>query len=352
MTTKKRVTMADVSRVAGVSPGTVSMILGNRPGVSFSAETVRAVRRAAENLGYTSQRRRTAPASTRKTVLVVSHNVSNGYYTAVIQAVQQAAAARGFATLIFTTYRETAREEDALNLACDIGAAGIIFTMMPISVARLEEVNQTLPVVVIGDRNASLSVDTVELDNQSAGRLLGRHLLDLGHRRIAFISTTLDRVNAIRIHRLEGIQAAFGGTPGASVEVFSRCITPEQELMEINIEHGTGYGLTLECLEKKCPVTAFAAVNDAVAFGVLDALAEKGRRVPEDFSVCGFDDLPFSRSARTALTTVGHHIVEKGRNAFDMLYRRIMGCTQMHNITRVEFPPHLVLGETTGPCRR
>ncbi len=351
MTTKKRVTLEDVSRAAGVSLTTVSMILNNRPDVSFSPETVQNVRHAAGVLGYrTPVRRRSAPPSTKKTILVVSPNIANAYYSSVVQAVQQAATRHGFSTLIFTTYREACKEEEVLGLASDIGAAGLIFTMMPQSIRMLEEVNRTIPIVVIGDRNTSLNVDTVELDNYSAGTLIGRHMLGLGHKHIAFISTTLNQINAIRMRRLAGIRDVYAQAPETSVEVFSRDITPLEELNDIGIEHRVGYELTLDCL-KKCQVSGIVAVNDFVAYGVLDALAEKGLRVPEDYSVCGFDNLSASRIWSVGLTTVEHHIEEKGRNAFNILYERIMGGSAANNITRVEFSHHLLESRSTAPYR-
>ena len=353
MTTKKRITLEDVSRAAGVSLSTASMILSGRPDVSFSQDTVRNVRRTADVLGYHAPvRHRRSPLSSRNLVLIVSPNVGNAYYANMIQAIQQSAAQHDVSTLIFTTYRDSAKETEILQMALDMGASGIIFTMMPQSVEMLEKVNHSLPIVVIGDRNTSLNVDTVELDNYSAGMLVGRHMLDLGHRHIAFISTTLNSANAIRIRRLNGIQAVYAEAQDASVQVLARDITPQEELNDIGIEHRTGYELTLECLKRRSRISGIVAVNDFVAYGVLDALEEKGLRVPEDYSVCGFDNLSESRFWSVGLTSVEHHIEEKGRNAFSMLYERMTGTGTPHNITRVEFSHHLLKKRTTAPYLR
>lgn len=350
MTTKKRITLEDVSRAAGVSLSTVSMILNGRPDVSFSQETVRNVRRTADILGYRAPvRHRGRPLSSRKLVLIVSPNIGNAYYANMVQAIQQAAWQHEFSTLIFTTYRDKEREKEILDMAGEMGVTGIVFTMMPQSVELLEEVNKKLPIVVIGDRNTSLNVDTVELDNYSAGMLVGRHMLGLGHRHIAFISTTLNSANAIRIRRLDGIRAVYAQEPDASVQVFTREITPLEELNDIGIEHRTGYDLTMECLKHKSRISGIVAVNDFVAYGVLDALGEKGLRVPEDYSVCGFDNLSASRLWNVGLTSVEHHIEEKGRNAFNILYERMTGGSTPNNITRVEFSHHLLESRSTAP---
>lgn len=350
MSAKKRITLEDVSRAAGVSLSTASMILSGRPDVSFSQDTVRNVRHTADVLGYRAPvRHRRSPLSTRNLVLIVSPNIGNAYYSNMIQAIQQAAEQHGTATLIFTTYRDAAKETEILQTALDMGVSGIIFTMMPQSADMLEKVNRTLPIVVIGDRNTSLNVDTVELDNYSAGMLVGRHMLSLGHRHIAFITTTLNSANAIRVRRLDGIRAVYAQEQDTSVQVFARDITPAEELNDIGIEHRTGYELTLECLKHRSRISGLVAVNDFVAYGVLDALEEKGLRVPEDYSVCGFDNLSESRFWNVGLTSVEHHIEDKGRNAFHILYERMTGTGTPNNITRVEFSHHLLEKRTTAP---
>ena len=284
VTTKKRVTMEDVSQKAQVSLTTVSMILNKRADMSFAQETVQRVLDAARELGYKKPEfARTRPLTDSKTIVIVCPNITNAYYATIAQAIQRAAAKREYTGIILTTYRSAQREEDALEMAISLGVSGIIFTMMPQNAERIEEINRKIPIVVIGDRNTSLNVDTIELDNFKAGTLIGQHLLELGHRRMAFISTTLDAVNNIRRRRLAGLQEALEGK-GATLQVLSRDITPEEELDNLNIEYATGLALTEECLKRYPKCTALVAVNDSVAYGVLDALtagpwAEGPRRV-------------------------------------------------------------------------
>ena len=349
VTTKKRVTMGDICQKAQVSLSTVSMILNKKGDMSFAQETVQRVLDAARELGYKKPEfARTRPLTDSKTIVIVCPNIANAYYATIAQAIQRAAAKREYTGIILTTYRSAQREEDALEMAISLGVSGIIFTMMPQNAERIEEINRKIPIVVIGDRNTSLNVDTIELDNFKAGTLIGQHLLELGHRRMAFISTTLDAVNNIRRRRLAGLQEALEGK-GATLQVLSRDITPEEELDNLNIEYATGLALTEECLKRYPKCTALVAVNDSVAYGVLDALTAHGLKVPEECSVCAFDNLPFSRLSCMDLTSVEHHIAEKGRNAFEMFFDRISK-KSANNITRVEFSHYLRVGKTTGPC--
>ena len=353
MNDKKKVTLEDISQLAGVSLSSVSMILNARADVSFSAETVRRVRQAAKELGYRAPARLArGRLPGRNVVFIVTPNISNAYYSGLVQAIQQAADEHRFSTLIFTTYRDARKEEEVLNMALALGAAGMIFTLTPQNLRKVEKVNAKIPIVVMGDRNSSPKVDTVELDNYSAGVLIGRHMLELGHRHIAFISTTLNNVNAMRVRRLDGVRAVYSQEPDTSVQVFTRDITPLEELNDIGIEHRVGYELTMECLKRPSRISGIVAVNDSVAYGVLDALAEKGFRVPEDYSVCGFDNLSASHLWNVGLTSVEHHIEEKGRNAFHILYERMTGDSAPNNITRVEFTHHLLENRSTAPFRQ
>ena len=354
MTTKKRVTMGDICQKAQVSLSTVSMILNKKGDMSFAQETVQRVLDAARELGYKKpEYARTKPLTDSKTIVIVCPNITNAYYATIAQAIQRAAAKREYTGIILTTYRSAQREEEALEMAISLGVSGIIFTMMPQNAERIEEINRKIPIVVIGDRNTSLNVDTIELDNFKAGTLIGQHLLELGHRRIAFISTTLDTVNNIRRRRLAGLQEALEDK-GATLQVLSRDITPEEELDNLNIEYATGLALTEECLKRYPKCTALVAVNDSVAYGVLDALAAHGLKVPEDRSVCAFDNNFPSRMTAVSLTTVNSHIEDKGHNAFDMLHTKISQAPgdAPGYITRIEYPHQLIVRDSTAPPRK
>lgn len=348
-----KVTLADISKAAEVSPATASMILNGREGVSFAGETVRRVLEAAERLNYRGPggKRVRGVSYERQTILIVTPNVLNPYYATIIQAIQQAAHAKNCDTLVYATYRDLEKEINGLHLAEKAELAGIIFTMMAFPTEIIERINKKIPVVVIGDNNTSLTVDTVDLNNFNAGALVARHLISLGHRHVAFVATPLNQSNSARVRRLEGIQAVFRDEcPEGSVLVKSRAYLPFEELGNMNIEHTVGYELTRECLRDK-KITAFMAVNDMVAYGVLDAIHTAGFTVPGDYSVSGFDNIFPSRFAKVDLTTVEHFVSDKGRNAFDILYARISGTASDRNITRVEFKSHLIQRGSTGKAR-
>lgn len=351
MSPRTRVTLTDISRQSGYSPATVSMILSGRTDVSFSADTVRKVRETAEALGYAPTAKKRPSLFDRKTVLIVCPNVLNPYYSTIVQAIQQATADKDCDTLVYTTYRDAENEIRILNAVAGSDLAGVVFTMMPQSTELVERVNRLVPVVVIGDRNTSLNVDTVEMNNYSAGAIIAHYMIGLGHKHIAYISTTLNEANSARVRRLEGVRDTYRDEcPEGSVIVRSREVTPKEERDNISIEHAVGFELTRKCLGER-RITAFVAVNDMVAYGVLDAIRAEGRRVPEDYSVCGFDNIFPSQFLPVGLTTVEHYIADKGRNAFEILHSKMSGESSDRNITRVEFKHHLIVRDSTAAPR-
>ena len=327
------------------------MILSGRTDVSFSADTVRKVRETAEALGYAPTAKKRPSLFDRKTVLIVCPNVLNPYYSTIVQAIQQATADKDCDTLVYTTYRDAENEIRILNAVAGSDLAGVVFTMMPQSTELVERVNRLVPVVVIGDRNPSLNVDTVEMNNYSAGAIIAHYMIGLGHKHIAYISTTLNEANSARVRRLEGVRDTYRDEcPEGSVIVRSREVTPKEERDNISIEHAVGFELTRKCLGER-RITAFVAVNDMVAYGVLDAIRAEGRRVPEDYSVCGFDNIFPSQFLPVGLTTVEHYIADKGRNAFEILHSKMSGESSDRNITRVEFKHHLIVRDSTAAPR-
>lgn len=156
----------------------------------------------------------------------------------------------------------------------------------------------------------------------------------------------------MRQRRLMGLKERLAQKdPTSSVAVFSHPVSPSEELSDIDLEYNIGYRLTTSCLQEKPDVTAFVAVNDSVAAGVMDAIISRGFRIPEDYSVCGCDNTSTSRYKFASITTVEHQLEEKGRYAFHILQKRMKGETS-DRIMRVEYPNRLMERKSTGPARK
>jgi len=346
-------TTSDVAIRAGVSQSAVSMILNHPDEAPFSSDTIRRVLNAAEELEY--KRRPRALKSPfvfhKDTILILCPVISNPYYSSLVQSIEQEASLKGFSTMVCNTYRDIRREQKILSQFSE-SISGIIFTFIPQSCELVEEINRQIPVVVIGDRNTSINVDTVEIDSVSSGRLVAEHLLKLGHTNIAFISTTLNEQNAVRLKRLEGLDLTFKKKcPEGTVSVMSSAVTSEEDLRNPMTEQNVGYRLAKEVIKNK-KITALVAVNDMVAYGVMTAILQSGYSIPKDYSVCGFDNIFPSQLLSISLTTVEHFIAEKGCNAVGILDERIhSGEAHTASITRVEYQPRLIVRKSTWKAK-
>lgn len=366
MITKKKITMKDIAADSGVSVSSVSMILNSKKDVSFSDETINKVFDSAKKLGYQLKDTEISKpavvfenANSKNIIAVFCPNISNAYYATISQSIEQAAYLNNYKTIILTTFRDADLEKEMIKNVINMNVKGIIFTMMPSCPEFLEEISKKFPLVTIGSRASSLDATIIETSNYTEGTLIGEHLFQLGHRHIAFITTTINTTVslAMRYQRLKGIQDTFeklSENENYSITIKEAKISPEQERSNLFIEHETGYNLSLKCLEdKKSKITAFIGNNDMVAYGIMDAILTKGYKIPEHYSVCGFDNDFASSFLPISLTTVEHYMQDKGKKAFEMLYEKIN--KKENNIVqdekciiRIEYKPKLIIRNSTG----
>ncbi len=347
---RKKITLKDIAEPLNLSTASVSMIL-NRKNISrFSKETVDAVLQTAKEIGYVTKEK-----SKREIIHLICPSVTNPYYTNILQNIQYSANNAGYFTVIHTTYWNEQQEIDILHRIDKETAAGIIFSMPPQSPNDTLEISKHIPLVVIGDRNSDLQLDTVDVNNYTAAQILGEHLVSLGHKHIAYVSTTLNEFHSARVLRLEGLQHTFNhGTFDGDMVVYSTDVPSDVEMENLHIEYAVGHQLALECIAKTPEVTAIVAINDMVAFGVIDAIQELGYAVPRDYSVCGFDNILSSSFHDVGLTTMDHAIAERGKRAFRLLLKKIHAGKKFDAqapITRLEYKSELIVRKTTDVPR-
>lgn len=353
----KKVTLKDIAAAAGLSPASVSMILNLRSIDRFNNETVRQVFTLAEGMGYQNSKKQSysliTPADTL--IFIICPSVFNPFYTTIIQGIEIAARRQGFVTSVRTTYWDTTTEKEIMEQARRLHVAGVIFAMIPQQPQLAYELSRHLPVVAIGDRRGDLELATVDMNNFTAGQLVGKHLLDLGHRRIAYLSTTLNEQHTSRVRRCQGLQAACQACEGAQLSVFTKEITPEFEISHVDVEYTTGYELASACLAQKPETTALVAINDMVAYGAYNAVYDKGLRIPQDISLCGFDNIFPSRLHGVSLTSVDNSLTDCGKSAFHLLQEEIASYHsqgKFTSITHVEYKCRLVVRASSGPAPR
>lgn len=358
---KKRATTTDIAKAAGVSQSTVSMVLNKKYNVSFSKETVRRVEEAAKELGYVSFKRKSRRGNRQEKLLVVfCSNLTNPYYVMLLQGIESRAKEQGFGLFICNTQRDLKMEERYLKMVRQLKPLGIIYTCNPSGcfMNLVEELSKEIPVAIINNQNEKLSVDAVELDNTKLGRMMAKHLLELGHKRVAYIAPPLTVRQKQRSKRVEGFFKEFKDA-GIREGVIIKAAKEELDLdvAHIDSEYKIGYELTKELLNETKDITAIVGLNDMIAFGVLDALQEMKIKVPGDVSVMGCDNTLFARMQKVSLTTIEHFVIFKGRDACDIIMKKIyshnMKYSDIEPIStyHVEYEPKLIVRGTTSYVR-
>lgn len=355
---KKKVTSTDIAKAAGVSQSTVSMVLNKKYNVSFSKETIEKVEQAAKELGYVMPKRKVRKAAKKERHLAVfCPNLTNPYYVMLLQGVEMRAKDGGYTLFICNTQRDLGMEERYLKMMPELNPMGIIYMCNPSGcfMGMIENLAQRIPVVVINNQNERLSLDAVELDNSKLGKLMARHLLELGHKKVAYITPPLTTRQKQRSKRTEGFLREFE-KHGLKSQVIVKAANEEMDIGVPNVdsEYRMGYELTKELLQEEKGLTAIVGLNDMIALGILDALYEMKYRVPHDMSVMGCDNILFGKMHKVALTTIDHFVVLKGRDACDIIMKKIkfkdteLSEMEPASIYHVEYEPKLIVRGTTS----
>ncbi|MFE7955046.1 MULTISPECIES: LacI family DNA-binding transcriptional regulator [unclassified Streptomyces] len=313
------VTLADVAARAQVSPATVSRVLnGNYP---VAASTRERVLKAVDELDYVLNGPASAlAAATSDLVGILVNDIADPFFGIMASAIQGEIGGPGGRAggerlaVVCNTGGSPERELTYLTLLQRQRAAAVVLTGGALEdaghraamAAKLRKLTEAGTKVVLCGRPPVEDAGAIALtfDNRGGARRLTEHLLGLGHRRLGYIAGPEERTTTR--HRLEGHRealAAAGVEERAEWTVYGR------------YDRQAGYEATLELLRREPGLTAIVAANDSVALGACAALRESGRRIPEDVSVAGFDDLPFSIDAVPSLTTVRLPLAEAGARA-------------------------------------
>ncbi|MDD4372065.1 MAG: LacI family DNA-binding transcriptional regulator [Anaerostipes sp.] len=356
MSNKKKITTKDIAKHAGVSQSTVSMILNDKTDVSFSENTKKRVFDAVEKLGYQKKKKKKEQdLNLSKVIVIMCPFLSNHYYTILIHSITERAHDYGFVTFVAPTLRNANTEEYYLNMLPNMNVAGIVYLYPTSWLDEVNHISKVLPIINIGDRNDDILFDSVHVSSTKPARMLAEHLIDLGHQKITYISTPMTDVERSRSKRFDGLCQAFTDHGLNPENITSKSLSAGQynTLSPNMLEYSTGYNLTKEALQEGTDSTAFIGYNDMVAFGILDAMSELKYKVPNDFSVAGFDNIPMDDMNRISLTSVEHSIEAKGRESVDIIMRHQDSGSETSAgfVTKLEFQPFVVKRKSTGKAR-
>jgi LacI family transcriptional regulator len=332
----------DVAAEAGVSVGTVSNVL-NRPDIVAPATRER-VLAAIRLLGFVrNESARQLRAGRSRSVGLVVLDVANPFFTDVAHGVELVADAHNTMVMLCNTDDDPERELRHLEMLEQQRVLGVLITPVDIKNPRIEAmIERGMPVVLVDRRSTRRNRCSVGVDDVLGGRLAGDHLLDRGHRRIAFVGgpAALPQVR----ERLAGIeQAVEQAATDARLTVL--------ETPSLTVAAGKVAGAQLAAIAAGRRPTGVFCANDLVALGVLQELSRSGLDVPRDVALVGYDDIDYAVAATVPLSSVRQPREQLGRQAAELMFDEV-ALGQAHKHRQVVFEPELVVRDSSSRRRR
>lgn len=310
----KRVSIKDVAREAGVSTTTVSYVLNQNPTQTISPETTERIWQAVRALNYvpnlnarslTSQKTNLIGVVIPQTEPGKEFMFANPFYGELLSAIEYTARRNGYHLLL----SGPEPDQSYINIARNRSVDGIIIVGSYPSKSLNELHELAVPVVLVDTYVKDEVFHTIGIDDRLGGLLATRYLLEKGHRRIAFVSGSVSEQGVIQ-KRFLGYMDALNEA-GIAMD--------EKSLYLGTVSYDFALSVPEEMQRRGNRETAAFTTADILGMGLVKGLRRLGRRVPEDLSIVGFDDLDLSRMSDPSLTTVHQDIAEKGRCAVQMI---------------------------------
>lgn len=313
MEISKKPTIRDVAAAAGVSVATVSRQLnGSLP---VSSDTAARVQQAIDALQFTPDRVAQRLKTRRMNqIMHVVPDITNPYYARMYRHVQMEAGEKGYTVMLFDTAEQEKNELRAVELFAHGDTDGLIFCTIGKSEAILRRLKEINCPTVLTVRFDEVCFDTLYSPGGHGIYLAATHLLQLGHREVAYVGGPKE--STINVRRKSGFCLAMAEAGLEPVPDFFF-------EMDFSMEGGYRAGVYLLGLGKR--PTAICCANDMLAMGVMQALHERGVRIPEDISLTGEDDIEYVRICRPSLTTIHNPSSFVAARAVEMLCERIEG---------------------------
>lgn len=323
-------TIYDVARVAGVSPSTVSRAFA-RPG-RVSAHTAELIHKVADEMGYRSRNAARRPGRTTPTVVGLAvADITNPFNFRVIRGCQAAATERGFVVTLSDSQESEELERELLRRSLPL-LDGLIFTSSRLPDAELRKIAGGLPTVILNRRVQG--VHSIVPDMADGIRLAAQHLVQLGHRSIAYVAgREVSWSDSMHWRAMSEAARALGFAP-ERIGPFAPTIHGGRAAAEVVVARS---------------LRGVICHNDLMGIGMLKALADKGVSVPEQVSVVGFDNIFASSLVEPGLTTVAAPLTMLGDAAVRQISAALAGTTEAEPRPLV-LPMRLITRASTGPA--
>jgi len=328
--------ITDVAAAAGVSVGTVSNVL-NKPHL-VSTPTRMRVERAMASLEFVrNDSARQLRAGSSRILAYVMLDAGNPFFTDVAQGIEEAAKEAGLSVFLCDSNENADREASYLDLLEQQRVQGVLITPVDPEGDRLRLPARGIPVVVVDRATIGSTRCSVAVDDVLGGDLAVTHLLELGHKRIAFVGGPAS-IGQVR-DPLEGAQKAM-----------TRAGRPEDSIVQIGttaltVDEGRSAGERIAGIPARRRPTAAFCANDMLALGLLQKCVGLGLRVPEQMAIVGYDDIEFAAAAAVPLTSVRQPRRLLGRTATELLLDETSN--PQHEHQQILFTPELVVRSST-----
>lgn len=330
-----KVTIVDVAAAAGVSFGTVSRVINND--VHVKPETRKRVQEAMKQLDFVANRQARSLAGGKSNLIgVMVPDLGTGYIGEIIRGIDAELVDTNYDLMLFTTHRTAVKEANYVaNLAQDtVDGLLLVLPRNPVDyMGTLEERN--FPFVLIDHQGNGENCAAVGATNWQGAYNATDYAIKLGHQSIGFITGWLDLGAAVE--RLEGYKTALR---------YHHIPVRNELIYEGTFNQLDGYTGANHFLDLENPPTLIFASNDVMAMAAMDAVRERGLRVPDDISILGFDDIPQSSLIHPALTTVRQPLEQMGRVATQMLLEILKNPEIKPG--RIALPTELILRDSTA----
>lgn len=333
------VTLKDIAKMCGVSVATVSLVLNDKPHRISEATKKKIIETAQQHHYHPNPMALSLVTRKSKVLGLIIPDVSNLFYTDFIRQVELEAAKSGYTIILGNTDEQGSRELEYVRAFVQRGLAGCILIHSSMDMEKydakiIEQVKQSkLPFVLIDRQHKANNIKSLFIEQQLGAYLAAKHLLNLGHTRIGYISGPLD---------LELSKMRYAGYKQALEE---NGIPFDESLVEFgNWRPEDGHKAGLRLIAKG--VTGIFAANDMMAFGVYQAAFSMALKIPEDLSVIGFDDVSFASVVTPGLTTIHQPMTQIGVDCVRLLIDMIETKKSQESF-RTYTPTLIVRGSTS-----
>ncbi|MBE6907799.1 MAG: LacI family transcriptional regulator [Ruminococcaceae bacterium] len=334
-----RTTIYDIARECGLSVATVSRVL-SKSSYPVSEETRKKVNETAKRMKYTPN-----PVIKNQDrndeIGVIIPNLSNYYYTTLLQGIQDLAMREGYHIVLCNSYRDVETERENIGRLLQKRVKGILIASIDLTGESIRSIQKENVPVVAMEQDVAHECCRTSFNFMAGAKLAMEHLMECGHQNIAFVSAPVTRSSRRKL--LQGYQEWLKIHDIPVNEDYIYIDESENDSEEL-YEFESGRRAVRYLLSLKKRPTAIFCINDMLAIGVVKELNREGIGIPDEMAVVGFDNIPFSRMMCPGITTIDQSAHDLGKYSADLLFKMIAGDKRMVSI---QLEPKLIIRGST-----